>query len=124
MMADFALDHVQMAMPVGGDGVARGFYGELLGLEELPKPTDMAARGGCWFRLGALQLHLGVEADFRAAKKAHVALTTAVLDDVRVRLVAAGHMVREDVPVDGRRRFFTDDPFGNRMEFMDRMARI
>ena len=123
-MADFALDHVQMAMPVGGDGVARGFYGELLGLEELPKPTDMAARGGCWFRLGALQLHLGVEADFRAAKKAHVALTTAVLDDVRVRLVAAGHMVREDVPVDGRRRFFTDDPFGNRMEFMDRMARI
>mgnify|MGYP000379069439 FL=1 len=123
-MADFALDHVQMGMPVGGEGAARAFYGDLLGLEELPKPTDIAARGGCWFRLGALQLHLGVEADFRPAKKAHVALTTATLDDVRVRLAAAGHMVREDVPVDGRCRFFTDDPFGNRMEFMDRMAGI
>lgn len=123
-MADFAIDHVQMVMPVGGEGAARAFYGGLLGLRELPKPTDTAARGGCWFAVGAQQLHLGVEADFRPAKKAHVALTTATLDDVRVRLLAAGHAVREDVPVDGRCRFFTDDPFGNRMEFMDRMAGI
>src|SRR3546814_9535785 len=73
---DFALaiDHVQVAMPVGGEERARAFFGALLGLTELPKPADMAVRGGCWFALGDRQLHLGAETDFRPAKKAHVAL--------------------------------------------------
>ena len=114
----YAIDHVQVAIPVGGEAVARGFYGALLGLVELPKPADMAARGGCWFAVGALQLHLGVEADFRAAKKAHVALSVADLAGLRARVDAAGHATLDDAPVDGRERFFTADPFGNRIEFI------
>ena len=118
-MAALAIDHVQIAIPVGGEAEGRRFFGDLLGLEELPKPADMAGRGGCWFAVGGQQLHLGVEADFRAAKKAHVAFATDALDAMRERLGAAGFETREDVPVDGRRRFFTSDPFGNRIEIMD-----
>ncbi len=122
---DFALaiDHVQVAMPVSGEARARAFFGALLGLAELPKPPDMAARGGCWFALGDRQLHLGVEADFRAAKKAHVALATDALDALRARLDAAGFVTHDDSVIDGRYRFFTEDPFGNRIEFMDGTAR-
>ncbi len=118
-----AIDHVQIAIPAGGEAAARGFYGDLLGLTELPKPADVAARGGCWFAVGAHQLHLGVEADFRPAKKAHVALSTDALDALRARVEAGGHKARDDSPVDGRYRFFTEDPFGNRIEFMDRTPR-
>ena len=122
---DFALaiDHVQIAIPTGGEERARAFFGKLLGLEELPKPADMVGRGGCWFSLGARQLHLGIERDFRPAKKAHVALSTDALDALRMRIEAAGHSTSDDSPVDGRYRFFTEDPFGNRIEFMDRTAR-
>ncbi|AQA00506.1 glyoxalase [Sphingopyxis sp. QXT-31] len=123
MTSDLALDHVQVAIPVGGEARARGFFGDLLGLVELPKPADMAARGGCWFQLGERQLHLGAEQDFRPAKKAHVALTTDTLDALRARIEAAGHATQDDSPVDGRYRFFTEDPFGNRIEFMDRTPR-
>lgn len=122
-MADLAIDHVQIAIPVGGEDAARVFYGALLGLAELPKPPDMAARGGCWFQLGSQQLHMGVEADFRAAKKAHVALVTVALDDLRARIEAAGCLTTDDSPVDGRQRFFTEDPFGNRIEFIDASPR-
>ena len=122
-MTDLAIDHVQIAIPVGGEDSARGFYSELLGLTELPKPPEMAGRGGCWFQLGAHQLHVGVEADFRAAKKAHVALATDDLAGLRRRIKAAGHATKDDSPVDGRYRFFAEDPFGNRIEFMDRVAR-
>ncbi|ENY80841.1 VOC family protein [Sphingopyxis sp. MC1] len=118
-----ALDHVQIAMPMGGEAQARAFYGALLGLAELPKPADMAARGGCWFALGDRQLHLGVEGDFRPARKAHVALATDALDALRARVEAHGHPTKDDSPVDGRYRFFTEDPFGNRIEFMDRTPR-
>lgn len=118
-----AIDHVQIAIPVGDEERARAFFGELLGLQELPKPADMAGRGGCWFTLGDRQLHLGVDRDFRPAKKAHVALSTDALDAVRARIEAAGHAIKDDSPVDGRYRFFTEDPFGNRIEFMDRIAR-
>ena len=123
MASDLALDHVQVAMPVGGEARARGFFGDLLGLVELPKPADMAARGGCWFQLGERQLHLGAERDFRPAKKAHVALATDRLDALRARIEAAGHATHDDSPVEGRYRFFTEDPFGNRIEFMDRTPR-
>jgi catechol 2,3-dioxygenase-like lactoylglutathione lyase family enzyme len=114
----FAIDHVQVAIPVGGEDVAREFYGALLGLVELPKPADMAARGGCWFAVGALQLHLGAEAEFRAAKKAHVALSVDDLGAVRALADAAGYATLDDAPVEGRERFFTHDPFGNRIEFI------
>ncbi|MGH6633881.1 MAG: VOC family protein [Sphingopyxis sp.] len=122
---DFALaiDHVQVAIPVGGEMRARSFFGALLGLTELPKPADMAARGGCWFALADRQLHLGAEKDFRPAKKAHVALSTKGLDVLRARIEAAGYATHDDSPIDGRHRFFTEDPFGNRIEFMDRTAR-
>ncbi len=117
-MADLAIDHVQVAMPVGGEADARRFFGDLLGLAEIPKPADMAARGGCWFAVGDRQLHLGAEADFRAAKKAHVALRTDALADLRARLETAGYATRDNLPVDGRSRFLTTDPFGNRVEFL------
>jgi catechol 2,3-dioxygenase-like lactoylglutathione lyase family enzyme len=112
-----ALDHVQIAMPAGGEAAARRFFGDLIGLAELPKPAALAARGGCWFQLGDVQLHLGVEADFRPALKAHVALRVADLPGLQQRLAAAGHAIRADDPVDGHARFFTADPFGNRIEF-------
>jgi catechol 2,3-dioxygenase-like lactoylglutathione lyase family enzyme len=118
-----AIDHVQIAIPVGGEEKARAFFGKLLGLKELPKPADMAGRGGCWFTLGGRQLHLGIDRNFRPAKKAHVALSTDALDALRVRIEGAGHVIKDDSPVDGRYRFFTEDPFGNRIEFMDRIAR-
>ena len=73
-MAVYGIDHVQLAMPAGGEALARRFYGEVLGLTEIPKPANLAARGGAWFECGPLQLHLGVEADFRPAKRAHPAL--------------------------------------------------
>ena len=118
-MGLIAIDHVQIAMPVGGEAEARRFFGEVLGLVELPKPDDMAARGGCWFVIGDRQLHLGVEADFRPAAKAHVALRSDDLTMLRAQLQAAGFATRIDAPVEGRSRFFSADPFGNRIEFVE-----
>jgi catechol 2,3-dioxygenase-like lactoylglutathione lyase family enzyme len=123
MTFGFEIDHVQIAIPKGSEDQARAFFGELLGLEELPKPADMAARGGCWFAASDRQIHLGVETDFRPAKKAHVALNTDGLDALRLLLEQAGYTTQDDSDVDGRKRFFTHDPFGNRIEFMDRTAR-
>ena len=123
-MAAFAIDHVQIAIPPDGEAQGRRFFGELLELTELPKPADMAGRGGCWFALGAQQLHLGVESDFRAARKAHVALATDALDTTRERLRAAGFDTQDDGVIDGRRRFFTHDPFGNRIEFIEAGSRL
>ena len=113
------LDHVQIAVPAGAETAVRAFYGDLLGLTELSKPADLAARGGCWFALGDRQLHFGVDAEFRPAKKAHVAFATDDLDALRTRLGAAGCLLRDDAPIDGRRRFFTEDPFGNRIELLE-----
>jgi catechol 2,3-dioxygenase-like lactoylglutathione lyase family enzyme len=121
---DFAIDHVQIAIPVAGEDEARRYFGDLLGLTEITKPADMAKRGGCWFAVGALQLHIGVEAEFRAAKKAHVALRCDSLDTLRYRLENAGFPTHDDSVIDGRHRFFSFDPFGNRIEFMDREPRI
>ena len=112
-----AIDHVQIAMPAGGEAAARRFFVNLVGLREIPKPTDMAASGGCWFALAGAELHLGVERDFQPARKAHVALRVDGLELLQQALVAAGHAVQVDRPVNGRARFFTADPFGNRIEF-------
>ena len=113
------LDHVQIAIPEGGENQARAYFGDLLGLAEIPKPAALGGRGGCWFALGDRQLHLGVDADFRPAKKAHVALAVDDLAALKAAIAAAGLEVREDVPIDGRARFFSYDPFGNRIEFLE-----
>ena len=115
----YAIDHVQLAMPRNGEALARQFYGGLLGLEELAKPANLAARGGLWFACGALQVHLGVDGDFRAAKKAHPALRVRNLGELRAALETAGCAIKFDPePVAGVERFFTEDPFGNRIEFV------
>ena len=93
MSPQLAIDHVQIAMPAGGEAAARRFFGELLGLAELPKPLELAARGGCWFALAGAQLHLGVEADFLPARKAHVALRTSGLEPPGAVMAAAGFSV-------------------------------
>jgi catechol 2,3-dioxygenase-like lactoylglutathione lyase family enzyme len=119
-MRFIALDHVQLAMPRGSEDVARGFSTGVLGLRELPKPSTLAARGGAWFGSGAVQLHLGVEEEFRPARKAHPALRVEGLDVPAARLRAAGYRVQFDEDLPGYRRFYVADPFGNRLEFMER----
>jgi catechol 2,3-dioxygenase-like lactoylglutathione lyase family enzyme len=114
-----ALDHVQMAMPSGEEGRARAFYRDLLGMAELPKPMELAKRGGCWFASGNVQLHLGVEADFRAAKKAHPGLQCVDYDSLLSRLRLANVEVEEVDDIPGVRRCHIYDPFGNRIELID-----
>jgi catechol 2,3-dioxygenase-like lactoylglutathione lyase family enzyme len=113
------IDHVQLAMPEGGEGRARGFYGEILGLPEKAKPPALAARGGVWFEAAALKIHLGVEKDFRPARKAHPALLVEDLPALAQRLRAAGCPVIDDEPLAGYRRLYTEDPFGNRIELLE-----
>ncbi len=114
-----AIDHVQLAIPSGGEARARGFYGDLLGLTEVAKPTDLANRGGCWFEDGALKVHLGVDPEFRPARKAHVAFA---VDDLAALVRGAregGREVIDAEPIAGRARVFVFDPFGNRLEFLE-----
>jgi catechol 2,3-dioxygenase-like lactoylglutathione lyase family enzyme len=111
-------DHVQVALPRGGEDVARGFYAGLLGMAEQSKPPVLAARGGCWFTSGAAVLHLGVDEPFTPAAKAHPAFLVDDLDRLRVALEAAGHdCVDTSGEIPGVRRFHCRDPFGNRLEF-------
>jgi catechol 2,3-dioxygenase-like lactoylglutathione lyase family enzyme len=115
------LDHVQVAAPPGCEAEARGFYGRLLGLAELAKPAPLAARGGVWFACGSQQLHVGVTADFAPAGKAHPALAVASpsdLDALAERLTLAGAAVRWDAELEDVARFFTEDPWGNRIELL------
>lgn len=114
-----SLHHVQLAMPSGGEPRAREFYAGLLGIPEVPKPASMAARGGCWFERGGLRVHLGVEADFRPARKAHPAFVVTDLPALAARLRAARHECREDRELGGYDRIFVDDPFGNRIELLE-----
>lgn len=114
------LDHVQLAMPVGGEARARAFYeGVLGGIGEVAKPPHLAARGGCWFERGALKVHLGVEEDFRPARKAHAAFIVTGLAGLVGALQAGGYRVVEDGPLAGYQRRYVDDPFGNRIELME-----
>ena len=114
-----AIDHVQLAMPAGREGEARVFYEGLLGLTEVAKPAQLARRGGCWFESGDVRVHLGVEADFRPARKAHPAFRVADVAAVVATLAAAGHMATSDEPLEGYDRVFVHDPFGNRIELME-----
>jgi catechol 2,3-dioxygenase-like lactoylglutathione lyase family enzyme len=113
------IEHVQLAMPAGGEDRARAFYGHILGIPEIPKPAHLAKRGGCWFEREDLKIHLGVEADFRPARKAHVALLVAGLPALIEKLRSAGYAMKDDEPLEGYHRFYVDDPFGNRIEMME-----
>jgi catechol 2,3-dioxygenase-like lactoylglutathione lyase family enzyme len=112
------LDHVQIAAPRGCEAEARAFYGELLGLREVPKPEKLAPRGGVWFQVGAQQLHIGVEDDFRAARKAHPAYAVDDLDAMAQRLSEAEVTIKWDDAIPGVRRFYINDPWGNRLEML------
>lgn len=114
----YAVHHVQLAMPAGGEDEARGFFVGVLGMTEVPKPPVLAARGGAWFRAGSLELHLGVEEAFTPAAKAHPGILVDDLDAVVGRFADAGIEVRPDTNFPGHRRFHANDPFGNRIEFL------
>ena len=112
------LHHVQLAMPPGEEVAATEFYEGLLGIPKVAKPSHLQKRGGCWFESDSVRIHLGVESDFRPAKKAHPALLVESLDAVRVRLADAGVSIADDKPLPGFRRFYVSDPFGNRIEIL------
>jgi catechol 2,3-dioxygenase-like lactoylglutathione lyase family enzyme len=113
------IDHVQIAAPEGCEAAAREFYGAVLGMKEIEKPPLLRARGGCWFECGAHQLHVGVERDFRPARKAHPAFTVFNLDELREILIKRGVAVVDDDALPDERRFYADDPWGNRLEFIE-----
>ncbi|MGC8514426.1 MAG: VOC family protein [Acidimicrobiales bacterium] len=113
------IDHVQLAMPPGREAEARAFYTDLLGITETEKPPNLATRGGCWFERDTLKVHLGVEANFRPARKAHPALIVDDITSLVATLRAANVTVRDDEPLDGYFRVYVDDPFGNRIELME-----
>jgi catechol 2,3-dioxygenase-like lactoylglutathione lyase family enzyme len=114
--------HILLAMPAGGAAEARAerFYGGLLGFEVIPKPEALAGRGGRWFRAGPVELHLGVEEPFVPAAKAHPALLIEGLDALELRLTESGVTIERDEQLDGHERFHVRDPFGNRLELIER----
>lgn len=112
------IHHVQLAAPPGCEVEARRFFGELLGLDELEKPAALRARGGVWFRVGAQQLHIGVDDEYSPARKAHPAFSSARYDELLERLRNAAVDVAEDDAIPGVRRCYVSDPWGNRMELV------
>ena len=110
------IDHVQVAAPPRCEGEARAFYGGVLGMEELLKPEAIRGRGGCWFKAGAQELHVGVEEPFAPSRKAHPGLVVSDLGAIRSRLAVAGTVYEDDGKIAGVDRLFVHDPFGNRLE--------
>jgi catechol 2,3-dioxygenase-like lactoylglutathione lyase family enzyme len=106
-------------MPAGEEAKARDFYGRILGFAEVTKPPQLAERGGCWFENGTAKIHLGVESEFRPAKKAHPALLVSGIGELVKRLEDAGVTVETDEPLPGFERLYVSDPFGNRIELME-----
>ena len=119
---DLVLHHVMIAVPAGSEPIASHFYGDVLGLSEITKPATLASRRGLWFSLGELELHLGVDTAFSPARKAHIALLVGDLDAIGARLDSVGIPFNSDETMPGYRRFYVDDPFGNRLEFLERNA--
>lgn len=113
------IDHVQIAAPAGCEEEARRFYGEILRMSELPKPAVLSHRGGVWFQCGHHQLHIGVQEDFHPATKAHPAFEVSDLNRLREQLSRHGITMKEDVPLPGILRVHVNDPFGNRLEFVE-----
>jgi len=120
-MSIIGVDHVQLAMPPGSEARAREFYGDVLELPERPKPPELAARGGCWFESESVKIHLGVEQDFRPSAKAHPGLLVDDLDSVLSRCRQKGFQASEPELIEATRRAFVQDPFGTRIELMERM---
>ncbi|MFI5663316.1 VOC family protein [Streptomyces sp. NPDC051684] len=118
-MTLLSLDHVQLAAPPGSEGALRAFYADTLGMTETPKPPALAARGGCWFRAGAIELHLGIEADFRPARKAHPGLLVRDIEAYARRLTGRGVEIEWDDRLPGHHRFYCSDPVGNRLEILE-----
>ncbi|OEJ95901.1 VOC family protein [Streptomyces thermolilacinus] len=114
-----AVDHVQLAAPAGSEDAMRAYYVGALGMTEIPKPPSLAANGGCWFQSGAVQLHVGIEAGFRPARKAHPGLRVRGIEAYAARLAAHGAPVVWDDKLPGHRRFYSEDPYGNRLEFLE-----
>nr|WP_275422368.1 VOC family protein [Paenibacillus mucilaginosus] len=116
------IDHIQLAAPEGCEEEARGFYAELLGWQEIPKPEPLKKRGGVWFQCGTHQVHIGVQQDFRPALKAHPAFAVRGLEELRARLVQIGiHVIDDEIRAEeGISRIYVRDPFGNRLEFLER----
>ena len=123
-MAVIGIDHVQVAAPPGCEAEARAFYGGLLGLEELPKPGPLRARGGVWFRVGGQELHVGVEEPFAPARKAHPGLVVDDLGALQARLAEAGIRLERDTSLEGVQRGHVADPFGNRLELRQAEAAV
>jgi catechol 2,3-dioxygenase-like lactoylglutathione lyase family enzyme len=113
------IDHLQIAAPEGCEEAAREFYGGILGMMEIEKPPELRKRGGCWFACGEHQLHIGVETDFRAAKKAHPAFAVENPETLRQALLQRGYPAVDDENLPGSRRFYSEDPWGNRLEFVE-----
>ena len=112
------IDHVQLAMPAGAEDVATAFYEGVLGIPRVPKPAELELRGGCWFERGTLRVHLGVEQDFRPARKAHPAFAVSDLEALCAALEASGHPVTRAEDVPGIPQWYVADPFGNRIELL------
>lgn len=117
-----AIHHVQLAMPAGGEDKARAFYHGVLGIPEVEKPENLKPRGGCWFEADGLRIHLGVERDFRPARKAHPAILVDDVDALASTVAKAGYAVKTDEPLEGFLRVYVYDPFGNRIELMQALA--
>ncbi len=121
-MTILSIDHVQIAMPSGEEEKARAFYVSLLGFTEIPKPAELAKRGGAWFQSQNVQLHIGVEADFKPAHKAHPAFLVSGFDELIAKIQEAGYETdTSPPPLDGYKRVHILDPFGNRIELMERL---
>ncbi|PWI46027.1 VOC family protein [Streptomyces sp. ICBB 8177] len=114
-----ALDHVQLAAPPGSEDNLRAYYRDVLGMTEIPKPPALAARGGCWFTAGTVQLHIGIEHDFTPARKAHPGLRVTGIHAYARRLTERGATVTWDDNLPGHHRFYAHDPYGNRIEFLE-----
>ncbi|PFA22569.1 MULTISPECIES: VOC family protein [Bacillus cereus group] len=118
------IDHVQVAAPAGCEEEARAFYGHKIGLEEIPKPEELRKRGGCWFRCGNQEIHIGVEKPFSPAKKAHPAFYVHRIDEFKQGLIEQGIQVIDDHARPDVSRFYVFDPFGNRLEFMENKVKL
>ena len=133
-MSAIRIDHIQIAAPERCEAAAREFYSGILGMVEIEKPGPLRARGGCWFQCGQHQLHIGVDKGFRPAKKAHPAFAVEKLEALRenahvhhvpavaarVALLRHNYRIIDDENLPGARRFYTEDPWGNRLEFLER----